>query len=52
MRFLTLTPEQFAEGPAKSGLLTKIECFQIFMNLSLSKIDYAIGTYSIYYNKK
>ncbi len=34
IRFLTLTPQQFAEGPARTNLLTKSEAFAILMNIS------------------
>lgn len=34
IRFLTLTPAEFAEGPALSPLLTKDESFAILMNIS------------------
>ncbi|XP_045470883.1 BTB/POZ domain-containing protein 6-B-like [Harmonia axyridis] len=33
IRFLTLTPQQFAEGPAISHLLTQAEKFSILMNI-------------------
>ncbi|KDR23977.1 BTB/POZ domain-containing protein 6-B-like isoform X2 [Zootermopsis nevadensis] len=34
IRFLTLTPSQFAEGPALSPLLTQDESFAILLNIS------------------
>ncbi|KAF2883943.1 hypothetical protein ILUMI_22235 [Ignelater luminosus] len=34
IRFLAMTPQQFAEGPALSNLLTQSEKFGIFMNIS------------------
>lgn len=34
IRFLTLTPQQFAEGPARSKLLSQSEAFAILMNIS------------------
>lgn len=34
IRFLTLTPQQFAEGPARTNLLTQSEAFSILMNIS------------------
>ena len=34
IRFLTLTPQEFAEGPGKSPLLTQEEAFSILMNIS------------------
>lgn len=34
IRFLTLTPQQFAEGPARTGLLSQAEAFAILMNIS------------------
>ena len=37
IRFLTLTPQEFAEGPGKSLLLTQEEAFAILMNISSSK---------------
>lgn len=39
IRFLTLTPQQFAEGPARSNLLTQDESLAIFINISSSS-DY------------
>ncbi|XP_055932828.1 BTB/POZ domain-containing protein 6-like isoform X2 [Argiope bruennichi] len=35
IRFLAMSPEEFAKGPAKGGLLTLDECFSIFMNLAI-----------------
>ena len=37
IRFLTLTPQEFAEGPGKSALLTQQEAFSILMNISSNK---------------
>ncbi|XP_058795953.1 uncharacterized protein LOC131666901 [Phymastichus coffea] len=37
IRFLTLTPQEFAEGPGKSPLLTQQEAFAILMNISSNK---------------
>ncbi|NP_001153390.1 BTB (POZ) domain containing 2-like isoform X1 [Nasonia vitripennis] len=37
IRFLTLTPQEFAEGPGKSPLLTQQEAFSILMNISSPK---------------
>lgn len=34
IRFLSLTPQQFAEGPARTNLLTQSEAFAILMNIS------------------
>lgn len=34
VRFLTLTPQEFAECPAQSKLLTQTEAFHILMNIS------------------
>ncbi|XP_055692411.1 BTB/POZ domain-containing protein 6-B-like [Lutzomyia longipalpis] len=34
IRFLTLTPQQFAEGPGRSTLLSQNEAFVILMNIS------------------
>lgn len=34
IRFLTLTPQEFAEGPGKSLLLTQAEAFALLMNIS------------------
>lgn len=34
IRFLTLTPQQFAEGPARTNLLSQSEAFGILMNIS------------------
>lgn len=39
IRFLTLTPQQFAEGPGRSPLLTRDEAFAILMNVSSSGSD-------------
>lgn len=36
IRFLTLTPQEFAEGPGRSPLLTQPEAFAILMNISSS----------------
>lgn len=40
IRFLTLTPQQFAEGPARTNLLTQSEAFAILMNISTSNSVY------------
>lgn len=37
IRFLTLTPQKFAEGPGNSPLLTSEEAYLIFMNISSNK---------------
>ncbi|XP_012266669.2 uncharacterized protein LOC105692200 [Athalia rosae] len=37
IRFLTLTPQEFAEGPARSSLLNQDEAFAILMNISSSE---------------
>jgi hypothetical protein len=34
IRFLTLTPMQFADGPARTNLLSQAEAFAILMNIS------------------
>ncbi|CAH2040185.1 unnamed protein product, partial [Iphiclides podalirius] len=39
IRFLTLTPQQFAEGPARSTLLTESEAFAVLMNILSSNSD-------------
>ncbi|CAG4933747.1 unnamed protein product [Parnassius apollo] len=39
IRFLTLTPQQFAEGPARSSLLTESEAFAVLMNILSSNSD-------------
>lgn len=39
IRFLTLTPQQFAEGPASSSLLSQSEKFAILMNISSPATD-------------
>ncbi|XP_063528959.1 uncharacterized protein LOC134740449 [Cydia strobilella] len=39
IRFLTLTPQQFAEGPARSSLLTESEAFAVLMNILSSSSD-------------
>ncbi|XP_050037695.1 BTB/POZ domain-containing protein 3-like [Dermacentor andersoni] len=38
IRFLAMSPEEFCKGPAKSGLLTKEECFSVFMNMAIPGI--------------
>lgn len=42
IRFLTLSPQQFAEGPATSTLLTQAEKFAILMNISSPSTDVAM----------
>lgn len=42
IRFLTLTPQQFADGPGKSLLLSRDEAFAILMNVSSSGNDIAM----------
>lgn len=42
IRFLSLTPKEFAEGPANSDLLTKEEIISIFMKISSPDSDFAI----------
>lgn len=44
IRFLTLTPQQFAEGPARSSLLTESEAFAVLMNILSSNSDVAMPT--------
>ena len=39
IRFLTFTPQQFAEGPGRSSLLTRDEAFSILMKISSSGSD-------------
>lgn len=39
IRFLTLSPQEFAEGPGKSLLLTQQEAFAILMNISSRNSD-------------
>ncbi|KAJ8686524.1 hypothetical protein QAD02_022318 [Eretmocerus hayati] len=39
IRFLTLTPQQFAEGPGKSPLLAQHEAFHLLMNISSRNCD-------------
>ncbi|CAB3248133.1 unnamed protein product [Arctia plantaginis] len=39
IRFLTLTPQQFADGPACSPLLTESEAFAVLMNILSSNSD-------------
>lgn len=34
IRFLTLTPQQFADGPARTSLLSQNEAFALLMNIS------------------
>lgn len=43
IRFLTLTPQQFADGPGSSSLLTLREKFAIFMNISSTKFPMPEG---------
>lgn len=38
VRFLAMTAEEFCKGPAKNGLLSKDECYAIFMNLAIPGI--------------
>ena len=38
LRFLALSPEEFCKGPAKSGLLTRDECYAVFMNMAIPGI--------------
>ncbi|KAM7289833.1 BTB/POZ domain-containing protein 2 [Ixodes scapularis] len=38
VRFLAMSPEEFCKGPAKSGLLSKEECFSVFMNMAIPGI--------------
>lgn len=40
IRFLSLNPQQFAEGPARTNLLTQSEAFAILMNISTSNSCY------------
>lgn len=40
IRFLTLTPQMFAEGPGKSSLLTQQEALAILMNVSSPNSGY------------
>ncbi|XP_049871184.1 uncharacterized protein LOC126370386 [Pectinophora gossypiella] len=44
IRFLTLTPQQFAEGPARSTLLTESESFAVLMNILSSNSDVPMPT--------
>ncbi|RVE44451.1 hypothetical protein evm_010855 [Chilo suppressalis] len=37
IRFLTMTPKQFVDGPAQSTLLTKAEVYAVLMNISSTK---------------
>ncbi|XP_075991879.1 uncharacterized protein LOC142987180 isoform X2 [Anticarsia gemmatalis] len=39
IRFLTLTPQEFAAGPARSSLLTESEAFAVLMNILSSNSD-------------
>ena len=34
IRFLAMTPEEFASSPVCSGILTESECLAVFMNLN------------------
>ncbi|XP_053693236.1 uncharacterized protein LOC128741440 [Sabethes cyaneus] len=40
VRFLSLTPQQFADGPARTNLLTQSEAFAILMNISTANSCY------------
>ncbi|XP_058442808.1 uncharacterized protein LOC131425173 [Malaya genurostris] len=40
IRFLSLSPQQFADGPARTNLLTQSEAFAILMNISTSNSCY------------
>ncbi|XP_058810976.1 uncharacterized protein LOC131675853 [Topomyia yanbarensis] len=40
IRFLSLNPQQFADGPARTNLLTQSEAFAILMNISTSNSCY------------
>lgn len=40
IRFLTLNPKQFAEGPARTSLLCQTEAFAILMNISAPNSGY------------
>lgn len=42
IRFLTLSPQQFAEGPARTTLLTQSEAFSILMNISTPNSHYGM----------
>ncbi|XP_017769718.1 PREDICTED: BTB/POZ domain-containing protein 6-B-like isoform X2 [Nicrophorus vespilloides] len=44
IRFLTLSPQQFAEGPATSDLLTQAEKFAILMKISSPTTDTQMPT--------
>ncbi|OQR77615.1 BTB/POZ domain-containing protein 6-B-like, partial [Tropilaelaps mercedesae] len=38
IRFLALSPEEFTKGPARSGLLSRDECYAVFMNMAIPGI--------------
>ncbi|XP_077300987.1 BTB/POZ domain-containing protein 6 [Arctopsyche grandis] len=42
IRFLTLSPQEFAEGPAQSNLLSQQEAFSILMNISSPRSDFSM----------
>jgi hypothetical protein len=44
IRFLTLTPQEFAEGPATSNLLSESEKYALLMNISSRSTDVRIPT--------
>ncbi|XP_045511046.1 uncharacterized protein LOC123705968 isoform X1 [Colias croceus] len=44
IRFLTLTAQQFAEGPARSSLLTESEAFTVLMNILSTNSDVPMPT--------
>ncbi|CAK1549587.1 unnamed protein product [Leptosia nina] len=44
IRFLTMTAQQFAEGPARSSLLTESEAFTVLMNILSNNSDVPMPT--------
>lgn len=42
IRFLTLSPQQFADGPGRSNLLSQTEAFAILMNVSSPSSSYPL----------
>ncbi|XP_022112350.1 uncharacterized protein LOC110991325 [Pieris rapae] len=44
IRFLTLSAQQFAEGPARSSLLTESEAFTVLMNILSNNSDVPMPT--------
>ncbi|XP_071034954.1 uncharacterized protein [Parasteatoda tepidariorum] len=52
IRFMAMSSEEFAKGPAKGGLLTLDECFSVFMNLAIPECMPVPPGLSPEYNKR